>query len=1514
MRIGITAFFRGSAFSGSLPQVAVYLSKALTDMGHIVEFVIPQDSDDWFIDCLEAATCKRVKIETGAALVTYNLLIEVVWHLPPSFRTKIADKTVMFFHYPPVFYDIESSVYPMASLNRDFTSVNAIWTWSHFKKTDVAYLELLSKKPVYTLPFLWDPVFSEIYLKSTGVGLSDNTLAKGEKEIIICESNESNTSSCTIPMTILSEIYKKKPVKWTVLNSDKLIERPFFVANIVKNLHIQQRDISGNFCKRVRLPDLVNKPYVIISHQRWRPNKYMLLDALYLGIPIIHNCEALKDISGGIYYELNRIGQAINAWDSICSGKFISGGLSERRKLLHSRFSNVAKELEVVINSTMTYKTENKAEIQLAFMDMWVDFQPEHNMIVAALRERGIKFELNISAPNLIIFGPFGEDNKRDKWSKVKKIFYTGESMNPLLRDDIVLNIGFRRNLTFSYFRFPIWMTELNWFNIDPTLFKNPVPFSLELLKPCLEKRKRTKFCAFVVTNPNSVERNTIYNILSRYKKIDSAGRLFTNREQIKGGPGGSGGQHDKVNFYKEYKFVLTCENSRSNGYLTEKLLHAKLAGCVPIYWGDPFVELDFNPDSFINVSDFKNADDLLERIRLLDTNDEEWSKVADAPLLLNIDKIKMKLGLLADAVKACVINAPVSTNISNSGNINANTPILKKTNDEPLSSNILLNEALHPSSKTANTGPYPIDPINNTESKIVVTCCNHNYVPCAVKLVLSSEYPVYVWGIDLSAEDEALLSKVGAKVKPLDTSWNGFENWSDFWNIDYYAWKPLTLWISNSSFLKGTQILYLDAGVEITNSLEPVWSIIDKKGFFVTEMPDHKMRVWSHPTFCAALNLTEEELNTPQYSANIVGFKVGSYDSMIESCLRLSSKKELLAGKKWHKYSDECFGHRHDQSILTLLGFRNGIKPYYLYDYVGEKSFINSKRCGSLFYVHRGLWKAIVPIAENIDEAFVVNLKHRKDRLDKFYANNTVMKDLAYRIDAVYGNKLQLTSDIVQLFRNNDFNWKKGVMGCALSHYNIWKDLAENKHAKTYLVLEDDVVLDPQFLMKWRRFAHLMPSDSDIVFLGGVLPPNKALLHDLTDPVNSAFARNKQIKIGDVIRRYFHFCTYSYIITKAGANKLCAFIKENGIFTSIDHMLVNHADTLLNIYFSYPLLAKCFQDDDPAYINADFNNFNRVDKFDSEIWNNVECFSKAEVEQVMLNRSSIKFVYFEQKQKDCIEQEWLEEIFGKKLEWVLYSECNLGAEYKSTVVIYYQHTTPVSTIEGWINRNSSLDFVLFHASDESCTSDVSIYKHPLIKTVFRNYWRPDCISEKVFHLPLGYLNGRSSSSTSNDKSINNRKYVWSFAGAMDRKGRKEQIESLALAVPCNKVHMTETWNSPSNLSTSEYVSMIQASKFVPCLAGFYNVESYRFYESLENGAIPITPLDEKNSYANILGGSMNPPTLALTDMNVLGKVIPMLNSKTDLLISIHTDMQNWWYGYKIYLKRLIASRINTGK
>lgn len=651
-----------------------------------------------------------------------------------------------------------------------------------------------------------------------------------------------------------------------------------------------------------------------------------------------------------------------------------------------------------------------------------------------------------------------------------------------------------------------------------------------------------------------------------------------------------------------------------------------------------------------------------------------------------------------------------------------------------------------------------------------------------------------------------------------------------------------------------------------MVDDLESIWTCTGRDGFFVCKMPEHKMATWCHPTFVSQLGVTAAELASPQVSANIVGFIVGSEKatSILGQTLGLACNPDIIVGHKWHQYSDVCMGHRHDQSILSLFCIRAGVNMHLLDNFAGWKSYDDTLKYGQILYVHRGKWvktataaTAVGPAAlKGLSDCYIVNLAHRGDRLNQFWSSHPYMKDFAKRLDAVNGRTLTLTRDICNLFKNNDFKWKKSVMGCALSHFAIWKQMMLlGAEVKPLLVLEDDAQLVDGFVEKWNAVADLMPPDADIVFLGGVLPPNKPGLPQVTEMVNSAFARVAINTMFGSRRRYFHFCTYAYILTVAGAKKLCEHIDKLGIYTSADHMLVNNME-LLNVYFSCPLLSGCVQDNDPIYQKADFNNFNRVDKFDSEIWNNTEAFTSEEVLAVcggpVLEKLNV--VYFEPEQyKQCIDAQWLGEIFQREFVWTSHLDnVKLGSGDK--VLVYYQHTTPVALIEGWINRNSDCKMYLLHASDEACTADISLYRHPSISCVFRNYWRPECAKmAKVVHLPLGYLNDKKG----NGKILlaSQRALDWSFAGAMDRNNRNDVLLDLQKRYIKNYVHRTPTWGSSENVPANMYMELLSQSRFVPCLDGFYNTESYRFYEALEAGAVPVICVDEKQSYSNILCG-----------------------------------------------------------
>ena len=70
---------------------------------------------------------------------------------------------------------------------------------------------------------------------------------------------------------------------------------------------------------------------------------------------------------------------------------------------------------------------------------------------------------------------------------------------------------------------------------------------------------------------------------------------------------------------------------------------------------------------------------------------------------------------------------------------------------------------------------------------------------------------------------------------------------------------------------------------------------------------------------------------------------------------------------------------------------------------------------------------------------------------------------------------------------------------------------------------------------------------------------------------------------------------------------------------------------------------------------------------------------------------------------------------------------------------------------------------VLLHLSDETVNDPLSIYEHPAVKLVIRNYVRKDIpVSDKVITIPLGYVRNRSLKGKF--KKLSERSLAWSFA------------------------------------------------------------------------------------------------------------------------------------------------------
>ena len=60
----------------------------------------------------------------------------------------------------------------------------------------------------------------------------------------------------------------------------------------------------------------------------------------------------------------------------------------------------------------------------------------------------------------------------------------------------------------------------------------------------------------------------------------------------------------------------------------------------------------------------------------------------------------------------------------------------------------------------------------------------------------------------------------------------------------------------------------------------------------------------------------------------------------------------------------------------------------------------------------------------------------------------------------AIDGLQLVPNHQLLKIFEPNDFHWRRGMMGCCLSHMKLWISLLEDRKNDEYLILEDDVYI----------------------------------------------------------------------------------------------------------------------------------------------------------------------------------------------------------------------------------------------------------------------------------------------------------------------------------------------------------------------------------------------------------------------------------------------------------------------
>ena len=186
-----------------------------------------------------------------------------------------------------------------------------------------------------------------------------------------------------------------------------------------------------------------------------------------------------------------------------------------------------------------------------------------------------------------------------------------------------------------------------------------------------------------------------------------------------------------------------------------------------------------------------------------------------------------------------------------------------------------------------------------------------------------------------------------------------------------------------------------------------------------------------------------------------------------------------------------------------------------------------------------------------------LINLDRRADRLDGFMQRVSLASGdrLASRIErfsAIDGQDLEMTPEIVHMFRGSDLPLRRSQTACALSHLSLWIELINSEHDH-YIIFEDDVQFASDFTSRLGELlGHMIDRpQTDVIFLG---------LHYFDD----AFSPKSSLQtLRPIVINYLMGGTFAYIISKSGAKKLFDIAQTDGIAFGIDTFVLKNAHRL---------------------------------------------------------------------------------------------------------------------------------------------------------------------------------------------------------------------------------------------------------------------------------------------------------------------------------------------------------------
>ena len=206
--------------------------------------------------------------------------------------------------------------------------------------------------------------------------------------------------------------------------------------------------------------------------------------------------------------------------------------------------------------------------------------------------------------------------------------------------------------------------------------------------------------------------------------------------------------------------------------------------------------------------------------------------------------------------------------------------------------------------------------------------------------------------------------------------------------------------------------------------------------------------------------------------------------------------------------------------------------------------------------------------VIKNI-RTFVINLKRRPERLLKFIKNNNDALPSFEVFEAVDGSALQPNIKIHKMFETSDYHYRRGLVGCAYSHFKIWSLFVKDKQSDYCVVMEDDIKLSASYKEKLMHLLDTQQGQFDVLFLHWNpyhhVVNQEEWYQDFVKPTAELWsvAKSERDNMGSGA---------CYVLSRSAAKHMISWVNEHGMPNGVDWVLMKQPK--LRVMYSKPMIA----------------------------------------------------------------------------------------------------------------------------------------------------------------------------------------------------------------------------------------------------------------------------------------------------------------------------------------------------